>query len=496
MKKTLFFISILSLIYTKIIFSKEEGLNTAFQQGKYAEIISNFSAQIGEDGNTDVLYPYAFSLLKLKFPILANFYFEKSKNIKSKEESDILYRYVEHIHADKSHPFPYGSDFMRLIKKDMSRFSTEEKFRGMLHFHTALEWVNAGDIKKAIHELQQVLPTNSEYGNALFLLGVLENRLGEVKRSKSYFLKSYDVFVQMGDSDPVLKEQSALNIARLYYEEKNFKEAIVFYSKISENSEFWLQALLESAWAFYFMDKTGNSLGNLRTILSSFYEKRFYPEAYVIQGISLIKNCYFKSAAKSGKFFQKKYKPILNEMKNIDKKSKETPSYLYEIFDAYMNRKLFTHEEIGGVFDRILQEKIVQREFLILKLIKNEFSQIRNSSFPENVKEKLKDQLMKINGNRISNLSALLMKKFQRQMNDLNDFSIQIQLINAQSVLGSLDVLRSEMHVGIEQKNVQYIGGMKEMKIDQKLEYWPFEGEYWRDELGGYVYKISNICRL
>ena len=35
---------------------------------------------------------------------------------------------------------------------------------------------------------------------------------------------------------------------------------------------------------------------------------------------------------------------------------------------------------------------------------------------------------------------------------------------------------------------------MEELKIDQKLEYWPFEGEYWEDELGGYIFNINSQC--
>jgi hypothetical protein len=31
--------------------------------------------------------------------------------------------------------------------------------------------------------------------------------------------------------------------------------------------------------------------------------------------------------------------------------------------------------------------------------------------------------------------------------------------------------------------------------LNQTLEYWPFEGEYWEDELGFYVYNLDSLCR-
>jgi hypothetical protein len=35
---------------------------------------------------------------------------------------------------------------------------------------------------------------------------------------------------------------------------------------------------------------------------------------------------------------------------------------------------------------------------------------------------------------------------------------------------------------------------MQELNVTQDLEYWPFEGEYWEDELGGYVYNLDSKC--
>ncbi|MEY2987598.1 MAG: hypothetical protein RJB13_1119, partial [Pseudomonadota bacterium] len=36
--------------------------------------------------------------------------------------------------------------------------------------------------------------------------------------------------------------------------------------------------------------------------------------------------------------------------------------------------------------------------------------------------------------------------------------------------------------------------GMKELDLKRQLEFWPFEQEYWEDELGAYVYNIDSRC--
>jgi hypothetical protein len=35
---------------------------------------------------------------------------------------------------------------------------------------------------------------------------------------------------------------------------------------------------------------------------------------------------------------------------------------------------------------------------------------------------------------------------------------------------------------------------MQKLNINQTLEFWPFEGEYWEDELGFYVYNMASRC--
>ena len=45
-----------------------------------------------------------------------------------------------------------------------------------------------------------------------------------------------------------------------------------------------------------------------------------------------------------------------------------------------------------------------------------------------------------------------------------------------------------------KESDANFIGGLQELKVGQDLEYWPFQGEYWEDELGGYVYNVNSKC--
>ena len=76
----------------------------------------------------------------------------------------------------------------------------------------------------------------------------------------------------------------------------------------------------------------------------------------------------------------------------------------------------------------------------------------------------------------------------------LVELSNQTKLITAELLLGKVDALRAQLNIETAPKKDSFIGGMQTLQIGQDLEYWPFEGEYWEDELGGYVYNVASKC--
>ena len=78
---------------------------------------------------------------------------------------------------------------------------------------------------------------------------------------------------------------------------------------------------------------------------------------------------------------------------------------------------------------------------------------------------------------------------------EMNDLARQGKLILAEFMLGNINNLRRKLDLRTVKSPNQFIGGMTPLKIGQRLEYWPFEGEYWEDELGGYVYNLASKCK-
>ena len=96
----------------------------------------------------------------------------------------------------------------------------------------------------------------------------------------------------------------------------------------------------------------------------------------------------------------------------------------------------------------------------------------------------------------ISSAGRLMYKEGTSYYTQLLELSNQTKLIVAEMQLGKLAKLRSLISVSKEnKKRVEFIGGLQKLNINETLEYWPFEGEYWEDELGFYVYNLESQCK-
>ena len=76
----------------------------------------------------------------------------------------------------------------------------------------------------------------------------------------------------------------------------------------------------------------------------------------------------------------------------------------------------------------------------------------------------------------------------------MKELSRQTEFINAEMLLNRVDALRASLRVSTAEKRINFIGGFQTLSLSQELEYWPFQGEYWEDELGYYVYNLDSSC--
>ena len=105
------------------------------------------------------------------------------------------------------------------------------------------------------------------------------------------------------------------------------------------------------------------------------------------------------------------------------------------------------------------------------------------------LREALEEFLQKKKSAAVSGGGKNLMREARGYKNYLKDLSSQTKFIQLDMNMGKINKLRKRLNVKADKESdANFIGGLQELKVGQDLEYWPFQGEYWEDELGGYVY--------
>lgn len=91
----------------------------------------------------------------------------------------------------------------------------------------------------------------------------------------------------------------------------------------------------------------------------------------------------------------------------------------------------------------------------------------------------------------IDTTGDLVRTRFNRLIDDLNDLLTQVDTIELEIftyLRGNLDAESQAQMLEIERS-----GGF-DVRVDEEHMMWPFDGEYWRDELGFYRQQVTSHC--
>lgn len=388
------------------------------------------------------------------------------------------------------------SHIVKLFKTKIRLSDVPGSSRGFYFYYKGVEAFEKSSFEIASKFFDKVPSSSDYYYNSLFHQGVIANISGNHSRSIAYFEKVIAGTKSKTNSSEV-NEMSIMNIARVYYERKDFTKAISYYGRIPRNSVNWLDALWESSWAFFFMEKLNNSLGNIHTIHSPFFSNRFYPESFILQAITYLRLCHYDEVSKAMGNFKRRYAPVFRDVKAMLKKYKGDAKGFYKLIYDYRNGKIGRFMNAEQIIKRLsliddfkgAQDtmRFADREINLLRKFQGQRSAKLQSSLKAFLSSKKKAA--------ISAGGRLLYREAKTYYAQLLSLSNQSRLIVAEMQLGKLQKLRSMIGSGVKNKKIDFIGGLQTLKLNETLEYWPFEGEYWEDELGFYVYNLNSKCK-
>ena len=319
-----------------------------------------------------------------------------------------------------------------------------------------------------------------------------------------------DEGVEGVEDESRMRDLAFLSMARTYYsasvrlDENNsptidsnkLSAAVKYWNKVDQGSEYWLDALFEESWAYFMAGDYSHALGNVHTIQAPYFPNSYYPEAEIVKAVIYFSNCQYDDATTIVASFQQKYQPIFDDLnKTLARfKGDNQEETFFKFLKDVRASKADVPPRVKRVVELALSDRQLLRNLEYVRLLDEEgkrFSKAPQSFQSSALGNDTKDALQLARDIAVRNAGQLAKDRYQRNLDELNEHlrdaaKILIDITAAQRNQLDQAIAGSQITVAESKANI--------VKPDEEHVIWPFNGEYWRDELGFYRQTITSKC--
>jgi tetratricopeptide (TPR) repeat protein len=293
-------------------------------------------------------------------------------------------------------------------------------------------------------------------------------------------------------ADTELRELAFLQLARIHYQHRQNRYAIFYYGKMPWGGERWLEGLWEASYAHYRIGDYEKTLGNLLTLQSPYFGDEYFPESYVLKAIVYYENCRYPEARQVLEQFSRIYDPVYEELVRVTA-GQRTPDGDWELVrDAGRRpgaaRKVAT-VALSDLNVRRLAESIAEMEREADVGLGRRRPEFRESALGKELVERLRADRAAL----VAEAGARARAKLELERDALRQLLAQALRIQIEVSRKEREALEGSLATGGQ---VDVVRDLKySHAVSDEHLYWPYQGEFWRDELGTYSYTLTKGCK-
>lgn len=263
-----------------------------------------------------------------------------------------------------------------------------------------------------------------------------------------------------------LKYKARKNLARLFYERGEYDAADQLYTMMEKGVLNQSETLLERAWAQYRMGNAERAMGLLYAFEAPSFEIYFTPEYYLLKSFIYKDVCHYRRALTVVDDFRRRYQAALD--------------HIYTRGDMTEN---------SGMLLLLLRKDHIRRTWRLLNLVTAENATLDRFA-EEGGDPDLIDFLRRLYDLQI----AESREKLRQQMTVAYE-AYADELLKYEE---EANLMAYEIGLDMYQRVNQFHYTEKDATVgavDRKIVIYPFQHEFWDDELSDYRVKLPNKCQ-
>lgn len=354
-----------------------------------------------------------------------------------------------------------------------------------------------GDFDKATSLFQQVSRNSSSFIKAKFFEGVTYVRKNEGKPA----VEAFKEILVIGEERPKqysaddidnYRELAQLQMARVFYSTQQFDTSIKYFEKLPQDSADWAQSLFEASWAYFMKTLNSKALGNIHTLSAPYFENQYYPEALLLRAVIYYKYCLYDRAQEAIADFNDKYGPLTKNLKELIAKYNDNAEF-YDYVKKVKAEKAGLDAATQRLVMSVLSDRTVLKTFAWVDELGRELDLLQRSDKAwqsTKVSSELLQELTVQQSVAASDAGKVARDRIDRLARELGALSrdglkIKIEILNAQADKISTEAVGTRIAADHPEEPIV---------VDDEHFQWKFNGEYWKDELGYYRFKIRSHC--
>ncbi|WP_374029724.1 hypothetical protein [Bdellovibrio bacteriovorus] len=382
-----------------------------------------------------------------------------------------------------------------ISRVDLNDFPSN--LRDMIHFRLGEIKLRNREFAKASELFSKVGYGSSYYYQALYNKGLAELEANQPSLAIGTFQKMLDGRRKAPVTD-TNRVAAQMGLARALYQKQDWEASVEAYSQVPRDTLMWHDAVFEQSWAMLRSARFRSALSNFQTLHSAYYEDFYMPESLLLRAIVYLYICKYDEMEKVLSLFEKTYGPVRSKIGDFLKSTNEASSFYAEVEKAHVMKTTDKSANLRLpyiVLRNVLDQGDVKRSMHYLDKLNQEKARVEaNSSFRASP---LGQYALKILANRSRNtkfaVGDMVKAHLLNMRVELRDLYEQAGFIRYEMITGRKESIKKK----IAGKD---IGEQIDEDIDRKFyiqngyEYYPFQGEYWLDEVGNYHYLGKQSC--